>query len=543
MALISTSEQEESVLERQTQTAAFWRDQFEVTPKDLDFIYGLLLDAQAPKTVAELALALIEEYIRREDARISSELAKGAVYTPKAQYEIGQTLVFPALDFAAGEVIGVRPGQNPEHGEFQVIQVSFADANGAPREFAAELATPHRLSETDSASLLNNSALLSSQEIYTLYRDEIDESMLYALEEGSRSDDFIEVDGKWLLADMLAEIHVGHLNIAEAMIEMQAEPLSTDRLLSEVELDANVAPPMQRISLDHGLASDKRFDNVEVNGEPRWFLKRMEPPEVVSIPQALRPSIPQYNRSILSVELLQIEWEIDDEWGESTLSSELPSVVPNTTFTLTYPHRRMGTLPLNGRTRSFFPAESGAKSMVTFVDGRWGNHHVGWIVPQGRYVAGLSEWMQEHAIPVGAYITLERTNTAGEVLVDFRTRRPKREWARIATPDWRNGQLNFEMNKVQIACEYDETMIVASDDVEGVDALRDLLLNNGVELQAIVEQIVPELTKLNPNGTVHAKSVYSAVNIVRRCPPGPIFHALLSNPKFRDAGSGLFSLS
>ncbi len=54
---------------------------------------------------------------------------------------------------------------------------------------------------------------------------------------------------------------------------------------------------------------------------------------------------------------------------------------------------------------------------------------------------------------------------------------------------------------------------------------------------------MPELTKLNPNGTVHAKSVYSAVNIVRRCPPGPIFHALISNPNFRDAGNGLFALS
>ena len=531
------------MLQRQTQTAAFWRDQFEVTSKDLDFVYSLLLDAQAPKTAGELALALIAEYVRREDARIASELAKGAVYVPKEQYEIGQTLVFPALDFATGEVVGTRPGQNPEHGEFQVIEVSFADAAGASREFAAELTTPHRLSEAERAGLFSNNSLLSSEEIYSLYREEIDESLLYALEEGDRSKEFVEVAGRWLLADMLAEVHVGHLNIAEAMIEMLAEPLTTDRLLPEVELDANVAPPMQRISLDHGLVSDPRFDKVAVNGEVRWFLTRLEPKEVVSIPKVLRPSIPQYNRAILSVELLQIEWELDDEWGESTLSSELPSIVPNTTLNLIYPHRRTGTLPLNGRTRSFFPVESGGKSRVTFVDGRWGNRHAGWVVPRGRYVAGLSEWMEGHAIPVGAYITLERTNTEGEILVDFRTRRPKREWARIATPNLGRGQMIFEMNKIQIACEYDDTMIVATDDVDDVDELRVLLLQNGVELQAIVDQIVPELTKLNPNGTVHAKSVYSAVNIVRRCPPGPIFHALLSNPAFRDAGNGLFTLS
>lgn len=535
------------MLQRQTQTAAFWRDQFEVTSRDLDFIYSLLLDAQSSKTTGDLAVALISEYIRREDARIESELAKGAIYVPKEHYEVGQTLVFPALDFATGEVVGERAGQNPEHGGFQVIKVKFTDANGdsdnSTREFAADLTTPHRLSETDSEGLLNNSSLLSAQEIYSLYQDEIDESLLYALEEGERNDEFVEVDRKWLLSDMLAEVHIGHLNIAEAMIEMQAEPVSTDQLLYEVELDANVAPPMQRISLDHGLASDKRFDRIEVNGESRWFLSRMEPAEVVSIPPALRPSVPEYNRSILSVELLQIEWELDDEWGESTLSSELPTVVPSTTLTLTYPHRRTGSLPLNGRTRSFFPEDAGVKSLVTFVDGRWGNRHMGWVVPNGRYVAGLSEWMNEHAVPVGAYITLERTETEGEILVDFRTRRPKREWARIATPDLEHGLLNFEMNKIQIACEYDETMIVATEDVESVDELRDMLLENGVKLQAVVDQIVPELTKLNPNGTVHAKSVYSAVNIVRRCPPGPIFHALISNPSFRDAGNGLFALS
>ncbi len=530
------------MLPRQTQTAAFWRDQFEVTSRDLDFIYTLLLDAQSPKAVNELASALIQEYIRREDAAIESELAKGAVYIPKNHYTVGQSLVFPALDFAAGEVVGLRPGQNPEHGDFEVIQVDFA-ASAVQREFAAGLQTAHRLNETDSASLLSDDSLLSAEEIYSLYTDEIDESLLYALEEGERSDQFVAVEGKWLLADMLAEVHVGHLNIAEAMIEMQAAPVTTEQLLAEVELDGNVAPPMQRISLEHGLASDPRFDPVLRNNRMHWFLNRMEPPVVVATPLALRPEIPRYNRALLSVELLQIEWELDDEWGESTLSSELPSIVPNTTLTLIYPHRRYGVLPLNGRTRSFFSSESTTKSQVTFVDGRWGKRYTGWVVPQGRYVAGLAEWMEEHTIPVGAYITLERSKDQSEILVDFRTRRAKREWARIAMPNLEQNRLTFEMNKVQVACEYDETLIVATEDIEGVDQLRQQVSREGVALTTLVEQIVPELTKLNPQGTVHAKSVYSAVNVVRRCPPGPIFHALLTNRTFRDVGGGLFALA
>jgi hypothetical protein len=84
-------------------------------------------------------------------------------------------------------------------------------------------------------------------------------------------------------------------------------------------------------------------------------------------------------------------------------------------------------------------------------------------------------------------------------------------------------------------------MIVADNDPAAIDELRARLA--GVELAALVDQIVPELTKLNPQGTAHAKSIYSAVNIVRRCPPGPICYELVNNRRFRDVGGGLFALA
>jgi hypothetical protein len=457
---------------------------------------------------------------------------------PQSHYEVGQTLVFPALEFATGEVTDVRAGQNPEHGKFDVIKVRFS---AGTREFASGLQTGHRLNQSNGNHLLHDATQLSADEIYALYQDEIDESILYALEEGDRHEEFVEVDGVWLLADMLAEIHEGHLNIAEALIDVHAEPQSTEQLLSEIDLDANVSESMQRISLEHALGRDERFDRVQREGKVAWFLRRMEPPEVNRIPAALRPTQVRYNRAILSVELLQTEWELDDEWGESTLSSELPTVVPNTSFTLIYPHRRHGTLPLNGRTRSFFPGAQGGKATVTLIDGRWGTRYTGWVVHEGRYVTGLAKWMDDHTLPVGALITLERTPDANEIVVDFRPRRPKREWARIATPDLEEVQLTFEMNKIQVACEYDEAMIVADQDPEAIDSLREQLA--GVELSELVDQLVPELTKLNPQGTTHAKSVYSAVNIVRRVAPGPVFYTLLSNRRFRDAGGGLFALA
>lgn len=436
----------------------------------------------------------------------------------------------------------IREGKNPEHGFFDVLMVEFAGLH-QKREFAAGLQTPHHLNETNGSNILSDSTLLSAEEIYDLYQAEIDESLLFALEESDRSDDFVEVGGNWLLSDMLAEIHVGHLNIAEAVIEVAGKPLEIKQLLSELDLDTNTTEAMQILSLNHALEQDNRFDLVGTERGFVWFLKRLEPPEAVDIPIILRPTQPIYNRALLSVELLQIEWELDDEWGESSLSSELPAIVPSTGLTLTYPHRQAGTIPLNGRTRNFFPVSQSSRSLVTLLDGRWGTRMTGWVVYEGRYVTGLSKWMEDHALPVGASITLERTNNQNEIVVDFRTRRPKREWARIATPDLSQQILRFEMNKVPISCEYDEHLIVAESESRSINQLRLMLNQNRVELTRIVEDLVPELTKLNPQGTVHVKTVYSAANMLRRCAPGPVFYAMISNRKFRDVGSGYFALS
>lgn len=530
------------MLQRPTQTAAFWRDQFEVTADDTEFLHHLLLDAQKPLKVNDLALAIIGEYLRRENMRIEQDLSKGAIYIPKQRFQTGQTLVFPALEFAVGQVVEVRKGQNPEHGDFEVIKVTFGPKEKA-REFASGLLTSHRLNQTNGDRLVHDDALLSAGEIYALYQTDIEETLLYALQEGPRHAAFVEVDSSWLLKDMLAEVHVGHLNIAEALIEMQAKPLSATQLLGEVDLDANVMMSMRMLSLDYALSEDERFDRVRQGREQLWFLRRLEPAEVRSVPPLLRYKPAPYTRGLLSVEMLQLEWELDDEWGESSLSSEVPSVVPSTSLILTYPHRHYGTLPLSGRTRSFFPTGTSGVSLVNLVDGRWGTRYTGWVMHEARYVMGLAKWMDDHQVPVGAFITLERTPATNEIVVDFRTRRPKREWARMAQADLPNSRLSFEMSKVNVSCEYDEYMIVAEQNGQELDALREQMDRQGISTMDLVAQITPELVKLNPQGTVHAKSVYSAINVVRRTPPGPVFYALISNRRFRDVGNGLFALA
>jgi hypothetical protein len=52
---------------------------------------------------------------------------------------------------------------------------------------------------------------------------------------------------------------------------------------------------------------------------------------------------------------------------------------------------------------------------------------------------------------------------------------------------------------------------------------------------------MPELVKLSPQGTVHAKTIYSAVNVLRRTPPGPVFAQLSTEACFVSMGGGYWT--
>ena len=54
----------------------------------------------------------------------------------------------------------------------------------------------------------------------------------------------------------------------------------------------------------------------------------------------------------------------------------------------------------------------------------------------------------------------------------------------------------------------------------------------------LLEQLLPELAKLSPQGNVHAKTLYAAINLIKRIPPGPLFAALITQTKFRAMGDG-----
>ena len=148
----------------------YWED-FELQNDDLEFLYNHLLELELPQTTLELVEALVSERIRREKLVFEQKrISGGDIFQPKNVYTIGQSLTFPAFNWQQGQVTAIRPGNNPELGQFQVLQVQFQ--NGDVRQVAAQLAEhvlnqPLQVREDDPSSnrewVLDNYADLLQQ--------------------------------------------------------------------------------------------------------------------------------------------------------------------------------------------------------------------------------------------------------------------------------------------------------------------------------------------------------------------------------------------
>ena len=523
------------MIQRKTQTAEYWQE-FTLTDNDIEFLHNVLLEAEEPLNTEALALALVGERVRREEVDLRAELGKGALYQPKNRYEVGDKVLFPALDFRLGQIVTSRAGHNPEYGDFYVVTVDFGP-DRRHRAFAAGLDAPHKLN-VDTPDLLAGGDVASPEKLLVTVAASLPASLPGLL---AQTSEFASFENRWLLRDLLAEVHVGHLNIAEALIEMRGQPVETGVLVHELELPKEIKPEVQAFSLQSSLAADGRFDQVGLGESRRWFLRRLEPPEALAIPEVLRYVPMPYDRDAISVELLQLEWELDDEWTEESQAGAAPRAnIPSTTILLTYPHLISGTLPVSSHSRSFFPTGHGERTMVTLIDGRWGQRFPGWVVRDGRYVAGLRPWFDEHKLPAGAFIVLERKEDPTEVVVDFRPKRMRREWARMARVV--EGRLDFELRKQAVSCEYDEQVILGVEETDAVLKLRESELYANAPLPELVFQVFADLAGLSQQGSVHAKTLYSAINVVRRLPPGPIFAALASDSRLQSIGEGSYRL-
>lgn len=518
------------MIQRKTQSPDYWGEEFTITPKDLQHLGDLLVEDELPRSAEELSRALVLHRSRQEEALIERALSKGTPYQPKLCYEVGEWVVFPTLDYRAGKVVAVRPGRNPEYDSFQVIQVAFE--RGEKREFAAALENDHPLNRVDAAE---DAEIRSPEELAALYGP----SVVGMLEKYLESDpDFVRLAGRWFRRDLLVEVHQGHMNLAEAVLDISGGgPLPTEALLGDLELPEEITAQLRAFSLNYALQQDERFDEVGPAGEVFWFLRRLEPEEVQSIPTHLRYEPLEYDPPLLTSEMRALEQELDDEWSDFDTPAEVSEPVE---IALTYPHWRAGTLPLASRLARVFPTGRTQRIRFTFVDGDTGAEMPGWVIREGRYIYGLEDWYRTNDIPVGAYLTLARGEQPGTVIVRPRNRRSRREWVRMASPV--EGRLTLQMSNELIACEYDELMIIAVGDAAATEAVRARTREQGLALRQLIDEAFPELAKLSPQGNVHAATLYNVINIAMRTPPGPLLEELVTSGKYAPVGDNYWVL-
>jgi hypothetical protein len=512
----------------------YW-EEFAITEEDVEYLYNYLLDRETPLPSKELVAALIQERIHQAQRKFEeSHVNHQDVYMPKGNYEIDQSLVFPAFGFARGQVVSKRPGNNPELGEFQVINVAFE--NGDRKEFAAAYAE-HVLNDPPKIDMSDPS--LQPDEIMRSYQEDLVATLENSLDE---QPGFVRIAGRWFPRALLLDINIGQLNLAEAVLDMASGgPLPTSSLLEQIDAPKNDNARLMEFSFDLALEEDPRFDEVGPSGETLWFLHRLEPAEVLEPPLYLRYPGIEYDRSLLTPQMLELERSLDDELSP-VIGSSRSGDQSRVEMRLIFPHLRAGTLPLSARLRHLFPtAYEAPRIRFMFVDGHTGNKFPGWVVREKRFIFGLGDWYKTHGLMPGSVIQLQKGGP-GEVIIRTEVRRPTRDWVRTVLVG-SDGGVVYAMLKQPVSTMLDDRMALAIPDYEALDEIWTRSGRDQASFERLVIYTMRELAKLNPQSHVHASELYAAFNVVRRCPPGPILALLASRQGFSHVGDLHFRFS
>jgi len=511
----------------------YW-EEVKIQDHDIEFLYNHLLELEMPQTSMELTRALISERISVEKKNLENQQkSAGDVYLPKETYKAGQNLVFPALNWVKGKVKKVRDGVNPELAPFKVIEVTLE--TGEAKSFASELES-HPLNNPTQFD--DDDPLLNETQVFHTHGKSISDKLTKTLE---ADPDLVLIAGSWFPRSLLVDVNIGHLNLAEAILEeAEGGPLATTAIMSQVELPANINPKLKEFSMNLALQEDERFDEVGPAGITMWFLKRLEPADVQDIPDLLKYRPIDYDAETVKPLVDQLDVQFYDEL-ECIQDDE--KEIDDITVSLIYPHWRAGTLPLTCSLARLFPtAYEAPRVQFNFVDAESGESFSGWVVRPYRYIYGLKAWFDAQSLIPGSLVHLRRGQKPGEIILEVQKRRQNREWIRTILVG-ADGGIVYAMLKQLVSAAFDERMAIAIPDVAAVDQIWKLGKMQKTPLEQIVHTTMVELSKLNPQGQVHVQELYSSVNIVRRCPPGPILSVLMKSEEYTHLGDLYFRIN
>jgi hypothetical protein len=504
----------------------------QVTPQDVENLHTFLFERETPLAVHDLCAEFIEARIKME--RIAAEKKQksgGKNFLPKEKYQVGDELVFPALEWQQGKVTALRAGVNPTINSFDVLTVAMEDRS--ERMFAANLEThflneaPIPVPERDEM----NPALILKE-----HGDLIEKKLeaAFALDDG-----LVKIAGRWFPSALLIDIGQGQLNLAEAVLDVSGgEPLATDALIKDIELPAGVNSRLAEFSVNYALQCDERFDEVGPAGQILWCLHRLEPDQVRETPLPLRYIAIDHDRANLTPAMLNLESQLDDELTPSD-KNYFRQDISSITISLIYPHLRAGTLPMSAQARKLFPtAYESSRVRFTLIDGKTKQRIPAWAVLSNGYVFGLREWYKAHQLIPGSLVQIRRGEKPSEVIVEVKSQRSSKDWVRTVLVG-KDGGFVFAMLKQPISAEFNERMAIHVPDFKSLDPIWEKKRS----FDELVLLVMRELTKSNPQGHVHAQELYAAVNLVRRVPPAPIFALLATSPALKHVGDLHFRLN
>jgi len=519
-----------------TQTEAFWRDEFEVTPEDLNVASGAILEAGEPQSLTSLASAVMIRRLGKERESVAHKVTSGEIYQPKMTYEVGQTLVFSALDYASGQVTSIRDGKNPKYGEFQVIRVAFQDCG--EREYACALDVPHPLNRPVEELLGDGDPNLNDTDVVDAYDAYVASALAPLLESDS---DYVQFGDRWFLKELLPEIDVGHLNLAEAALYLASHPMTAREIFSELALDVAGSEEALLFAMNRALTEDERFDNVGHAAEPLWYLYALEPEAIKNPPVILENGIRATGGEYIGLTLLEMVESIGDELDD--IQSTPSEAQDSFDFEVTFPYLYAGALPARSGLLRALPEASGQYYPIEMLDEESDKRFQAWVVPERRYICGLDDWYRTMNVGVGARIRVRRTDHPTTLAISAnRVRGTRKQWVRTALVA--DGKFRLEMRQPpqqMQAVEVDSDMLL---DVPEPDAVAKHMAreeNRTLSVGALVRAAFHYLAGLTGTGYAHAKSIYAVANMIRRTGAVPVFSELTAQACFDPMGQGMWA--
>jgi hypothetical protein len=129
----------------------------------------------------------------------------------------------------------------------------------------------------------------------------------------------------------------------------------------------------------------------------------------------------------------------------------------------------------------------------------------------------------------GSLVQIRRGKKPGEVIVEAKTHRTTKDWVRTVIVG-ADGGVVFALLKQTVTAEFNDRMAFALPAPDTADQLWEPAVQKKRRFDRLVISVIRELTKLNPQGHVHAQELYAAVNILRRVPFAPLMALMASRP-------------